>query len=82
MKFTNRYVDQHEAAIAKGGIVRIGVWGGNGCQYLLVLNVEPNEYIHCEGCSDRTPFYLSTGKSDPEFVCSDECAAGVTGLNQ
>jgi hypothetical protein len=77
MKFKDQYADQREVANSTGDLIRICNWGGGGAQYLWVLNLETDEYIHCEGCADRTPFYLSTGESDPVFVCSDECAARV-----
>ena len=77
MTFEDRYGDYRKAANATGNLVRVCVWGGGGGQYVWVLNLETDEYIHCEGRADRTPFYLSTGASDPVFVCSDECAARI-----
>jgi hypothetical protein len=76
MKFEDRSADQREEANATGDLVRVCLLGG-GDQYVWVLKLATVEHIHFRRLADLTPFYLSTGESDPVFVCSHECAARV-----
>ena len=73
MKFEDRYADYREAANAAGSLVRVCRWGGSGGQYVWVLNLETDEYIHCEGCADRTPFYAPAGRLIQCLSAPDRC---------
>jgi hypothetical protein len=73
VKFNDQYAAEHQAAISQGSPVCLRKWSGD--LLLWVSKLENDQAPQCKCCTELTPFYLSTGESDPIFVSSDECAA-------